>query len=80
MRVTVEGLLTSLQVKEKDGKKNTELLLAQANEKEQVTVRLEGDFSKSYESKMLTPHKFTGRLMTWTARNGVGSMVLADTI
>jgi hypothetical protein len=78
MKVTVEGVLTSVGVREKNDKKNTELLLAQAGEKEQVTVRVEGDVSKSYESKLLTNHKFTGRLMMWNQRDGVGSMVVAD--
>jgi len=78
MVVTVEGVLTSVGVKEKNDKKNTELLLAQAGEKEQVTVRINGDVSKGYEGKLLTNHKFTGRLMMWSQRDGVGSMVVAD--
>ncbi|MNW44036.1 hypothetical protein D3C74_212510 [compost metagenome] len=78
MRVEVEGLLTSVGIKEKEGKKSTELLLAQKGEKEQVTVRLEGDQQKLYEGKLLTNHKFAGRLMTWASRNGVGSMVMAE--
>lgn len=78
MRVTVAGLLTSVEVKTKDQKKSTELLLAQQGEKEQVTVRLEGDLSKGYLENLLTQHTFTGRLMQWQSRNGVGSMVMAE--
>lgn len=78
MRVTVEGMLTSVEVKSKENKKSTELLLCQQGEKEQVVVRLEGDLSKGYVEKMLTHHVFSGRLMQWQTRNGVGSMVMAE--
>lgn len=78
MRVIVEGLLTSVEVKEKDGKKSTELLLAQPGEREQVRVRVDGDLGKSYMDKMLVNHTFSGRLMIWQQRNGVGSMVMAE--
>lgn len=78
MKITVEGLLTSVAPHEKDGKKSTELFLAQQGEREQVKVRVEGDLVKTYTEKMLTTQKFTGRLMTWNQRNGVGSMVIAE--
>lgn len=78
MRVTVQGLLTSVEVKSKENKKSTELLLAQQGEKEQVVVRLEGDLSKGYQENLLTPLEFSGRLMQWQTRNGVGSMVMAE--
>ncbi|NIK80609.1 hypothetical protein FHS15_005800 [Paenibacillus castaneae] len=80
MVVTVEGVVTSIGIKRtiRDNveKISTELLLAQANQKEQVTIRLNGDVTSAY--KLFTPELFTGRLMTWTTRNGVGSMIMVE--
>lgn len=76
MRLTVEGTVTSIEVKSKNDKTFTELLLAQDGQKEQVTIRLDGDLSANYDR--WTMEQFTGRLMTWATRNGVGSMVMVD--
>lgn len=76
MNVTVEGLITSVEPRTKNDKKFTELLLAQKGEKEQVTVRLDGHVEKNYE--LLQPAVFTGRLMIWKLREGIGSMVMAE--
>lgn len=78
MVVTVEGLITSIEVVKKDDKKYTTLLLAQKGEKEQVTVRLSGDQSNLFTE--LERNTFTGRLMTWTQgrNNLVNSMVIVQ--
>lgn len=80
MRVTVEGVITSIDIKktirENVEKISTELLLAQQGEKEQVTIRLNGDVRSSF--KLFIPELFSGRLMTWTTRNGVGSMIMVE--
>lgn len=76
MLVTVEGVITSIEQKEKDGKKNTELLLAQKGQKTQVTVRIDGWCEENYT--LFQVEMFSGRLMTWTTRNGVGSMVMVE--
>lgn len=74
MVVSVEGVITSLEKKEKNEKVFTEIMLAQRGVQEQVRVRLEGDQTGQYGEFELT--SFLGRLMTWTTRNGVGMMVL----
>lgn len=76
MKVTVEGLITSIEQKSKEDKKFTELLLAQQGEKLQVSVRLQGHVANDYAP--LEMNTFTGRLMTWTQRDGVGMMVMAE--
>lgn len=75
MVVTVEGIITSVEKKEKDGKVFTELLLAQKGEQNQVKVRLDGDQAQQYSE--LERNSFMGRLMSWRTRDGVGMMVLA---
>ncbi|MCY9708127.1 hypothetical protein M5X00_29395 [Paenibacillus alvei] len=74
MVVSVEGIITSLEKKEKNEKVFTEIMLAQRGVQEQVRVRLEGDQTGQYDDFERT--SFTGRLMTWASRNGVGMMVL----
>ena len=76
MRVTVEGVVTSIELKKKDDKTSTELLLAQQGQKEQVTVRLHEDQTQMFA--LWEVNKFEGRLMTWQTRQGVGSMVMVD--
>lgn len=76
MVVTVEGTITSVQVVAKENKLMTNLLLVQKGEKEQVAIRLDGDQSSLYEE--MEKQTFTGRLMTWTTRNGIGSMVMCQ--
>ncbi|MFD3274591.1 hypothetical protein ACE3MS_31345 [Paenibacillus dendritiformis] len=75
MVVTVEGIITSVEKKEKDGKVFTELLLAQKGEQNQVKVRLDGDQAQQYSE--FERNSFMGRLMSWRTRDGVGMMVLA---
>lgn len=75
MVVTVEGIITSVEKKEKDGKVFTELLLAQKGEQNQVKVRLDGDQAQHYSE--FERNSFMGRLMSWRTRDGVGMMVLA---
>lgn len=76
MKIAVEGAITSIEVKEKDEKVFTELLLAQQGEREQVKVRLNGDRTDEFD--MFQVESFQGRLMTWKQREGIGSMVMAD--
>lgn len=76
MKVTVEGLVTSIAEKTKDEKKYTELFLVQGGEREQVNVRLQGHIGERFEE--LEKVSFTGRLMTWRQREGIGSMVMAE--
>ncbi|WP_138756551.1 hypothetical protein [Paenibacillus sinopodophylli] len=74
MIVTVTGTITSIDLRVKEGKESTELLLAQDKQKEQITIRLNGDLQEYF--KQWTPQTFTGRLMAWGQRNGVGSMIM----
>lgn len=76
MIVTVEGTITSIDLKVKEGKESTELLLAQDKQKEQITIRLNGDLRNFFTQ--WKPQVFTGRLMAWSARNGVGSMIMVS--
>lgn len=78
MRVSVEGVITSIEIKEKDDKTNTELLLAQQGEKTQVTVRIPGNVADMFSLFEVT--NFTGRLMMWKTRDAVGSMVMCEGI
>jgi hypothetical protein len=75
MKVMVEGAITSIEVKTKDDKPITEILLAQQGEREQVKVRLDGDRSDDFD--LFQMESFSGRLMLWSQRNGVGSLVMA---
>lgn len=76
MMVTVEGIITDVYEKEKDGKVNTEILMVQKGCKEQVVVRLEGRQANLYTE--FEKNTFTGRLIAWSSRNGnVGTMVMA---
>lgn len=74
MLVTVEGVVTSVERKEKNNKVYTEVFVAQRGEQEQVRVRLYGDHSQSYVE--YEKNTFYGRLMLWRTRDGVGNMVL----
>lgn len=74
MRVEVEGLVTSVKVQEREGKKFTTIMLAQDDEREQVLVRIDDDRSGVYAP--MTIEKFRGRLVCWRSRDGVGKMVL----
>lgn len=76
MVVLVEGVITSIEKKKKDDKVSTELLLAQKGEKTQVTVRVPGDKVDLYD--LFEVASFQGRLMQWSGRNGVGSMVMVE--
>lgn len=76
MIVTVEGHITSIEEKTKEEKKMTELLIAQQGQREQIPVRLEGHVAKLFT--LFETNKFTGRLMTWKQREGIGTMVLAN--
>lgn len=78
MIVTVEGVITSKELKKKDTDQgpifSTELLLAQSGEKTLMPIRLEGDQTKIHE--LYKPMKFTGQLLSWKTRDGVGHMVM----
>lgn len=76
MKVTVEGVITSIEQKSKEDKKFTEILLAQKGEKMQVTVRVPGHVEKNYS--VFEVADFTGRLMMWKTRDAVGSMIMLD--
>lgn len=74
MIVSVEGHITSIEEKVKDDKEITELMLAQQGQKEQIVVRLKGLKAENYT--LFEIAEFTGRLMTWKQREGIGSMVM----
>lgn len=76
MKVTVEGAITSIEVKTKDEKPVTELLLAQQGEREQVVVRMSGKRDEDFT--LFQMKEFSGRLMAWKQRDGIGMMVLAN--
>lgn len=76
MVVTVEGIVTSVEKKEKNGEFFTELLLAQKGEQNQVRVRLSGDQTHQYSE--FERSTISGRLMSWKTRDGVGMMVFAQ--
>lgn len=78
MRVSVEGVITSIEEASKQDptkgvQKFTNLLLAQKGEKVQVAVRLPGHVAKNYTEFEIG--QFSGRLMAWSQRDGVGMMV-----
>lgn len=75
MKIAVEGVVTSIEVKTKGDKPVTELLLAQQGEREQVKVRLEGNRSDDFS--LYEVANFVGRLLIWKQRDSVGTMVLA---
>lgn len=78
MIVTIEGVITSKELKTKVAENqqkivNTELLVAQPGEKVQAAVRLDGDVLDNYE--IFEKIAITGQLLTWKTRDGVGMMV-----
>lgn len=76
MKITIEGVITSIEEKEKEDKKYTDVLIAQKGEKMQVPVRLQGHVAERFD--LYQVEAFTGRLLTWKARDGVGMMVTVD--
>lgn len=78
MIVTVEGVITSKELKTKTVEEKpvhtTELLLAQPGEKIQTAVRLSGDQRDNFE--IFEKNVFTGQLLSWKTRDGIGSMVM----
>lgn len=81
MKLIVEGVITSIEQLSKMGTDNkmknyTQILLAQDGIKEQVTVRLPDHCADKYCK--FEVNTFEGRLMTWTTRNGIGSMVMVN--
>lgn len=73
MRVTVQGIVTSVENRTRDEKNYTEILLAQKGEQQQVKVRLPGHVADRYSEFELA--EFTGNLIAWKTRDGVGMMV-----
>lgn len=82
MIVTVEGVITSI---EQDTRKGTEgnpdrhftkILLAQKGEKVQTEVRIPGHVEEKYS--IFEVAQFTGNLLAWRTRDGVGMMVNVD--
>lgn len=78
MRVEVEGVITSIEEKVKEEKDYTEIMIAQKGIKEQVAVRLDGKVSDRFD--LFEVARFSGRLITWKMREGIGSLVLADVV
>lgn len=78
MRVTIEGLITSVEQVTKDNKKFTNLLIMQRGERVQVQARLEGHVADSYEE--MEQVELKGRLQAWSQRDGIGMMVMADKV
>jgi hypothetical protein len=79
MRVTIEGVITSIEEDVKQGqdgrpdRKITKLLLAQKGEKMQTEVRLPGHVGNGYSE--FDQASFTGDLMAWKTRDGVGMLI-----
>lgn len=81
MKVTVEGVITSIEQKAKDQgtkdeKKFTEVLLAQKGEKMQTKVRLPGHVGEQYTEFEVA--EFTGNLLTWKTRDSVDMMITVE--
>lgn len=82
MRVTVEGVITSIEQKSKTNEETkkvnqfTEVLLAQKGEKTLITIRIPGHVEHMYTQFEVAD--FSGRLMTWKTRDGIGSMVMIE--
>jgi hypothetical protein len=76
MRVTIEGLITSVEQVTKDNKKFTNLLIMQRGERVQVQARLEGHVADNFEEMERVELK--GRLQAWAQRDGIGMMVMAE--
>lgn len=79
MIVTVDGTITSKELKKKEQedksvKVSTELLLAQPGDKILTPIRLEGDQLEQYD--LFERASFTGQLLGWKTRDGVGMMVM----
>lgn len=74
MQVTVQGHITSIDVRSKDDKIFTELMLAQKGEKELVPVRLAGAHDQNYS--LFEIAEFNGRLLLWKTRDSIGKLVL----
>ena len=75
MKITATGFVTSVELKEKDGKISTDIFIAQNGEQTQLKVRLNGDRLK--DIKLYSEQTFTGRLMIYKTTNGVGSIMMA---
>lgn len=76
VKVTVSGIITSIEEKTKDDKMFTDILLAQKGEKVQVAVRVPGHAEKDYS--LFEIATFEGRLLAWKTRDGVGMMVSVE--
>lgn len=76
MLVTVEGIVTSIEEKEKDDKKFTELMIAQKGERIQVLARIPGHVASQYS--VFEVVNLNGRLITWKTRDGIGMMLMCD--
>ncbi|MEK5257660.1 hypothetical protein NST74_29880 [Paenibacillus sp. FSL F4-0125] len=76
MKVTIEGLITSVKEETKDSKKFTNLLIMQRGERVQVQARLEGHVGDNFEE--MEKIELKGRLQAWAQRDGIGMMVMAD--
>jgi hypothetical protein len=78
MIVTIEGVITSKELIKKDTengpKISTELLLAQTGEKMQTPIRLQGDKRDQFE--LFEVNTFTGELLSWKTRDGIGNMIM----
>jgi hypothetical protein len=76
MRIIVKGLLTSAEVKVKDGKTTTDVLIAQKGEQSQLKARFQGDILNSL--KMYSEMELSGRLIVYKTQNGVGSLLMVE--
>jgi hypothetical protein len=75
MKATVTGVITSIEIKEKEGKVSTDILMAQPGEQKQLKVRLEGDRSKDF--KLFSEVTFAGKVVLFTTQTGAGAILKA---
>ena len=73
MKVTIYGILTSLEVKTKEEKTTTDLLIAQTGEQKQIKYRLEGDRSKDF--KLFSELTLQGKLVMFQTQNGLSALI-----
>ena len=73
MKVSITGILTSLEVKTKEEKTTTDLLIAQTGEQKQIKYRLEGDRSKDF--KLFSELTLQGKLVMFQTQNGLSALI-----
>jgi hypothetical protein len=73
MKVSITGVLTSLEVKTKEEKTTTDLFIAQSGEQKQIKDRLDGDKSKDF--KLFSEYTLHGKVVMYNTSSGIGSLI-----